>query len=658
VQNRLLVSLLLIGCSGGTASAGLNEYVAKEDKSYRWEKRATYKVPGFQCAELRLISQTWRGITWKHRLFVALPETRDIDAEALLIIGGGRWRDRYEQPHNPDDPTPKIVQSTLIPIALQASMPVALLEHVPFQPMFDGKVEDQIISLTFAKYLETGEADWPLLLPMVKSAVRAMDTIQDFADTEWNVDIENFTVTGGSKRGWTTWLTGAADPRVNAIAPMVIDVLNMGPQMRHQLEAWGQYSEQIGDYTERGIQDQQGTARSNALNGIVDPYSYRRVLTMPKLIIIGTNDRYWPLDALNLYWDGLIGEKHILYVPNQGHGVTGDRVRPITGATSLARQAAGKMSFGDFEWTLAEDDKALTLSIYSNRSDAQVTAWVATSDTRDFRDAEWKPTRLEADGRNYTYTLPRPSKGYAAMFGEVVETDGKHSVFRSTNVKILRALPGWKTLLDGRDLAGWHAGSPGAEHTWCTAGSVGLDADDRRKLAASPGKGVLVNGPTGRTQDFYSDELHGDCELHVEFLVAEHSNSGVYFMGRYEVQILDSFGETELSSSDCGGIYQRWINEKGVDGRPPDFNASKRPGQWQSFDVIFRAPKFDKSGKKITNAKFEKVIHNDVVIHENVELKGPTRGGTAGPEIAKGPLRIQGDHGPVAYRNIRIKHLK
>ena len=92
--------------------------------------------------------------------------------------------------------------------------------------------------------------------------------------------------------------------------------------------------------------------------------------------------------------------------------------------------------------------------------------------------------------------------------------------------------------------------------------------------------------------------------------------------------------------------------------RPPDFNASKRPGQWQTYDVVFRAPRFDASGKKIANAKFEKVIHNSVVIHRDVELKGPTRGGLGGPEVAKGPLRLQGDHGPVAFRNIRIKHLE
>ena len=172
---------------------------------------------------------------------------------------------------------------------------------------------------------------------------------------------------------------------------------------------------------------------------------------------------------------------------------------------------------------------------------------------------------------------------------------------------------------------------------------------------------------TGQSPQQMLLAFNGDCEItlqsgqflfHLEFLVADHSNSGVYFMGRYEIQILDSYGETKPGPGDCGGIYERWINDKGVDGHPPDFNASKRPDLWQSLHVVFRAPRFDASGRKIANAKFEKVILNGVVIHQNVELKGPTRGAVGGPEKAQGPLRIQGDHGPVAYRNIRIKHLK
>jgi hypothetical protein len=134
----------------------------------------------------------------------------------------------------------------------------------------------------------------------------------------------------------------------------------------------------------------------------------------------------------------------------------------------------------------------------------------------------------------------------------------------------------------------------------------------------------------------------------------------VYFLGRYEIQVFDSWGVTQPKHGDCGGIYQRWDDRrepKGFEGHPPRVNASRAPGQWQSFDVLFRAPRFDASGRKTDNACFIKVIHNGVVVHENVELTGPTRASLFQDEKPVGPLMLQGDHGPVAYRNIWIVSL-
>ncbi|RLE07344.1 hypothetical protein DRJ00_08320, partial [Candidatus Aerophobetes bacterium] len=159
------------------------------------------------------------------------------------------------------------------------------------------------------------------------------------------------------------------------------------------------------------------------------------------------------------------------------------------------------------------------------------------------------------------------------------------------------------------------------------------------------------------TQDLATESSYGDCELHIEFVVPERSNSGVYLMGHYEIQILDSWGETELKFSSCGGIYARYINGQEVGGKPPRVNASRPPGEWQSYDVIFRAPKFDDTGRKISNAVFERVVWNGVVVHENVEVEGPTRASMPGPERPQGPLMLQGDHGPVAFRNIRIRRI-
>ncbi len=216
----------------------------------------------------------------------------------------------------------------------------------------------------------------------------------------------------------------------------------------------------------------------------------------------------------------------------------------------------------------------------------------------------------------------------------------------------------WIELFNGRDLTGWLSMGPLSETTWHAAGKVEAVMDgEHGRLAATSGRGILVNGPVGNTFDLASEQMFTDCELHAEFMVAKGSNSGIFFNGRYEIQILDSFGKPEIKSDDCGGIYYRWVYEKNVGGRAPQVNASKPPGEWQEYDVIFRAPRFDNRGNKIANARFIKVVHNGIVIHENVEMTGPTRMVFRGPERPCAPLVLQGDHGPVAFRNIKVRRL-
>ena len=196
---------------------------------------------------------------------------------------------------------------------------------------------------------------------------------------------------------------------------------------------------------------------------------------------------------------------------------------------------------------------------------------------------------------------------------------------------------------------------------WQLAGDVFTDPADEKKLASKPGEGIAFNGPDGKTSHLITAKEFGDVELTVEFMVPKGSNSGVYLQGRYEVQVYDSFGVASPGYIDCGGIYQRWHEEPGIDdaqrgyeGFAPRVNASKNPGEWQTFRIVFRAPKFDKDGNKTANAKIEKVWHNGVLIHDNVELTGPTRAPLFNDEKPTGPIMIQGDHGPVAYRNLKI----
>lgn len=201
-----------------------------------------------------------------------------------------------------------------------------------------------------------------------------------------------------------------------------------------------------------------------------------------------------------------------------------------------------------------------------------------------------------------------------------------------------------------------------AVKNWSIVGDVLFDRNGNAKSTkTSPGKSVLVNMPDDKNKDnLFSNFEHGDVELELEFMMAKGSNSGIYLQGRYELQLLDSWGVKNPRAGDCGGIYERWDDskpegQKGYQGYAPRVNVSRAPGLWQHFNIVFQAPRFDASGNKIQNARFVRVLHNGVLIHENVELTGPTRGPALPNEAAMGPIVIQGDHGAVAFRNIKYR---
>ena len=415
-------------------SVVLKEYLEKPDDSYRWKKVREGKVGETEYAELILQSQTWRGIPWKHQLWVIKPPKISKNQQALLYIGGGRWQEELEDPNF--KPQISGVATLLADLARRLESPIAILLHVPQQPIFDGKMEDQIISYTFQQFLQTKETDWPLLLPMVKSAVRAMDATQKFCQEQWQLPVESFTVTGASKRGWTTWLVGAHDKRVNAIAPMVIDVLNMAPQMDYQLETWGNYSERIGDYTERGLQKVLKTPSGQKLASIVDPYSYRDSLALTKVIINGTNDRFWPVDALNLYWDDLPGKKYALYVPNEGHGIR-DYPRLLGALVALHRHASGVEPLPQPEWKIADNGDSVSIAVTSDKSMQTCQLWTASSDTKDFRDATWKAEQVEKGTSASRFEIEKPVTGYRAFFAEMLYDAKDFPLHLSTNLRVL-----------------------------------------------------------------------------------------------------------------------------------------------------------------------------------------------------------------------------
>jgi PhoPQ-activated pathogenicity-related protein len=416
-------------------SRPLLEYVNKPDASYHWTKLTEGTVGQAKYAELLLTSQTWKGIVWKHQLFVIRPNNVDPAAkQALLMITGSDWNPDVEKAGQKPE-LPREAQ-VLALMASQLRTPAAVLRNVPFQPIFNGKTEDAIIAYTFDKFLETGVSDWPLLLPMVKSAVRAMDAVQAFSKQEWNLDIEKFTVAGASKRGWTTWLTGAVDKRAAAIVPMVIDTLNMKPQAQLQFLSFGEFSEQIKDYTDRKLQQRMNGPAGQTLRDIVDPFAYRDMLKLPKLLMMGTNDRYWPLEAASLYWGDLLGEKYLLYIPNNGHDLQ-DLRRIVGSVLAFEEHVAFGKPLPKLKWAFDRDPSSLHLIVESDLKPKSVVAWTATAKSRDFREAKWtsQPARLE-DGK-YRFDLPVPTAGYAATFGEAVYANGAVPYFLSTNVRVV-----------------------------------------------------------------------------------------------------------------------------------------------------------------------------------------------------------------------------
>ncbi|HSQ11783.1 MAG TPA: PhoPQ-activated protein PqaA family protein, partial [Candidatus Deferrimicrobium sp.] len=305
-----LCALATVGLLAAPSSADLQKYVDKREPSFEWQlkNKIDREQSGERIYDLHFVSQVWQGKTWQHQLQIYRPADAAPSATMFLWVTGGAA-------------SPEAI-SLGLELARKMQAPVAFVYHIPNQPLLEGNLrEDDRIAETFVRYLKSKDESWPLLLPMVKSVVKAMNVLQAFGKKEWSAPIDKFIVAGASKRGWTTWLTAAVDKRIGAIAPVVIDVLNMRAQMSHQVQTLGAYSSRLTPYSSRGLLPIPETPAGQRLLNMVDPWAYRERLTMPKLIVNGTNDAYWATDALNLYWDGIPSDKSVLYIPNAGHNL-------------------------------------------------------------------------------------------------------------------------------------------------------------------------------------------------------------------------------------------------------------------------------------------------------------------------------------------------
>jgi PhoPQ-activated pathogenicity-related protein len=416
-------ALALLFAAAPAAHGDLFDYLARPDDSFAWSLEGTETTPTGKIVSIHMTSQTWQDITWEHEIRIYEPNQIDCpDVMGMLITGG-----------EPSDGE-KLLGLT---VANRASMRFAILYGIPNQPLYGGLEEDALIAYTWQKYLETGDETWPLQFPMVKSAVRAMDTLTAVAQQEWDTDLRGFMVCGASKRGWTTYLTGIADPdRVVAMAPMVFDILNLPVSVEHQKEFWGDYSEQIEDYTKTGLVGSLETPRGFRLAYMVDPYSYRDRLHMPKLIVLGSNDPYWPTDAVNLYWLGLPMPRWMLICPNSGHGLD-DRARLLASLTTFAHTTALGGEMPHPAWDYTETPQGLTLSIAPGGTVKEARVWVAHAPVCDFRPAKWEDSVIEGQDGAYTATIDRTRGEWTACYGEVVyEVDGR-TLYLSTQPRVM-----------------------------------------------------------------------------------------------------------------------------------------------------------------------------------------------------------------------------
>jgi PhoPQ-activated pathogenicity-related protein len=425
-QAPLAVAVVFTGACVAQETA-LDRYVAQKDSVYGWKLVRTVSGKGFQTHVLELTSQSWRTEkdvdrpVWKHWLTIVRPDNIRSN-KALLFIGGG----------NNNDPAPSKASDRMLLIATETGTVAAELAMVPNQPLHftdspqKGRSEDDLIAYSRVKHFTTKDDTWLVRLAMVKSGVRAMDAIQAFLTTAdgGKVQVDRFVVAGGSKRGWTTWLVGAVDPRVEAIMPIVIDALNSEQITRHHFEAYGFFSSALKDYVEHGLFPLKiGTPEYQAVLRIEDPYVYRRrpQLRMPKFMINASGDQFFLPDGSQFYYADLQEEKHLRYVPNAKHNLAGSDA--VESELAFYQAIVTGTPRPRFTWKKQSDG---SLTITAIDKPAEVHLWQATNpEARDFRvDTIGNAYRssvlsVEKDG-TYVGRVAKPEKGYTAFFVEMI----------------------------------------------------------------------------------------------------------------------------------------------------------------------------------------------------------------------------------------------
>ena len=408
----ITLPILTSGQKPITPETALQSYLKNGDKSFKWTVDEKTNMNGVTIYRILFTSQTWRNIHWNHEMFIMVPDLLKYD-DALLFITGGSLKNEKPNTHQFTEE----LTTNLANVAKTNMNIVALLWQVPNQPLYDDLTEDALISYTLHNYQNDHDFTWPLLFPMTKSAIRAMDVIQAVAKKEIKRKVGHFIVSGASKRGWTTWLTGANDKRVKAICPMVIDMLNMPVNIPYHKVVWGDYSIEIEDYVKLGLAQQFGDTKSNDLVKMIDPYSYRKTLTMPKMLFMGTNDPYWPADAVKNYIDSIPGDNHICYTPNAAHDL-GDKKIAFASLSAFVGTTITNAKYPICKYVVADNSGTVTVTI---KADAELlhgaSLVYADSKDQDFRDEKWIREDLnKSNVAEFSVQVKIPQSGFKAFY--------------------------------------------------------------------------------------------------------------------------------------------------------------------------------------------------------------------------------------------------
>ena len=238
------------------------------------------------------------------------------------------------------------------------------------------------------------------------------------------VPVTRFFISGASKRGWTTWTTAAVDDRVIGMAPLVIDLLNLEESFNHHYRVYGAWSPAVSEYEQHQIMDWIGSSEFEALMDYVEPYQFREVFDMPKLIVNGTIDEFFATDSWQFYYDDLPGEKYLQYVPNGNHGLAGSYNTP--NVFSFYDHLIHGWAMPSFDWEVTPEGFEVRVD---PAAPVELSLWQITNPkARDFRIWEvgqnWEKTVL-APNESGIYVIEAPQgEGYTASLIEATFNPG------------------------------------------------------------------------------------------------------------------------------------------------------------------------------------------------------------------------------------------